>query len=92
MQDMRGTFAISRAGHDIGQIYIITQESEEYVYLADGKTRTVERPKRKNKKHVQVVRKGVNEEIRNKLLNNQLIYNEEIKRVIKLQEVKYVEI
>ena len=54
---MIGMLAVSRAGHDQGTVYVITGEEDEYVYLADGQTRTVDRPKKKNKKHVQVIKK-----------------------------------
>ncbi len=91
MQNMLGAFAVSRAGHDGGQIYIIIKETEEYVYLADGKSRTLENPKRKNKKHIQIIRKGTEPKLRDKLKNDQPVYNEEIKRLIKM-EVLYVEV
>ena len=49
--------AVSRAGHDNTKTYVIVDEEGEYVYLADGHIRTVDRPKRKNKKHIQVIKK-----------------------------------
>ena len=49
---MVGMFATSKAGHDKGSVYIIFEEEEEYVYVVDGRLRTVERPKKKNKKHI----------------------------------------
>ena len=54
---MIGMLAVSRAGHDRETTYVIIGEEDEYVYLADGQTRTVDRPKRKNKKHIQVIKK-----------------------------------
>jgi len=48
-----GCPARSLAGHDKDKYYIILKEDGEYVTLADGKLRTVERPKRKKKKHIQ---------------------------------------
>ena len=54
---MIGMLAISRAGHDQGTAYVITGEDGEYVYLADGQLKTVDRPKKKNKKHIQVIKK-----------------------------------
>lgn len=54
---MIGMLAVSKAGHDSGSIYVITEEAGEYVYLADGKIRTVDRPKKKNRKHIQVIKK-----------------------------------
>lgn len=54
---MIGMLASSKAGHDRRQIYVIIGEDDEYVYLADGRNRTVDRPKRKNKKHIQIIKK-----------------------------------
>jgi ribosomal protein L14E/L6E/L27E len=52
-----GMLATSRAGHDKDSVYVIIREDGEYIYVADGKSRTVERPKRKNRKHVQLIKK-----------------------------------
>ena len=54
---MIGMLAVSRAGHDKETTYVIIDVEDEYVYLADGQIRTVDRPKRKNKKHIQVIKK-----------------------------------
>lgn len=51
-----GMLASSKAGHDKDSVYVIIREDSEYIYVADGKNRTVERPKRKNKKHVQLIK------------------------------------
>ena len=42
----------SLAGHDKGNYYIIVREDAHYVYLADGRTKTAAKPKRKKRKHV----------------------------------------
>lgn len=55
--EMTGMMASSKAGHDKNTVYVIIREDSEYVYLADGKTRTLAAPKKKNKKHIQVIRK-----------------------------------
>ena len=49
-----GMMAKSLAGHDKGKIYLIAGVDETYVYLVDGKYRTMNRPKRKKIKHVQI--------------------------------------
>ena len=54
---MIGMLAVSRAGHDKETTYVIIGEEGEYVYLADGRSRTVDRPKKKNKRHIQVIKK-----------------------------------
>ncbi|MCI8639115.1 MAG: RNA-binding protein [Coprococcus sp.] len=52
-----GMLARSLAGHDKDKIYVIYGLEEAYVYLVDGENRTVEKPKKKKKKHVQLIRK-----------------------------------
>ncbi|MCM1261111.1 MAG: hypothetical protein NC313_00210 [Butyrivibrio sp.] len=54
---MIGMFASSKAGHDKGLVYVIIYEDAEYVYLADGNLRTMAKPKKKNKKHIQIIKK-----------------------------------
>ena len=74
---MIGMLATSKAGHDRGVTYVIIGEESEYVYLADGQTRTVDKPKKKNKKHIQVIKK-----VRMERPDDGFI-NLEIKRTIK---------
>lgn len=81
---MLGMLACSRAGHDKDGIYVIIMEGGEYVYLADGAGRPLERPKRKNRKHIQVIKKYMDELLRQKLLQDEKVSNEEIKRAVKL--------
>lgn len=80
---MTGLFATSLAGHDKNQIYIIIKEEGEYVYLVDGVSRRTDNPKRKNKKHIQVIKQDVSD-AGEKLKNGQSIGDEEIKRAIRI--------
>ena len=80
---MIGKFATSKAGHDKTKLYIIINEDFEYVYLVDGDLKPLDKPKKKSKKHIQIINK-VDEIIQNKLDTKQIIYNEDIKRAIKL--------
>ncbi len=50
-----GMLAKSKAGHDKGHIYVIYKIEEAYVYLIDGRIRRMDNPKKKKKKHVQVI-------------------------------------
>lgn len=56
-ESLVGMLATSKAGHDKDTVYVIIQEDGEYIYVADGHGRTIERPKRKNKKHIQIIKK-----------------------------------
>ena len=48
--------AVSRAGHDKDTLYVVLAEENEYFWLADGKRRGLESPKKKKKIHVQLIR------------------------------------
>lgn len=50
-----GMLARSKAGRDKDCIYVIISVNDEYVYLADGRHRTVCQAKKKNCKHVQPI-------------------------------------
>lgn len=91
---MLGMFAVSKAGHDKGRMYLVIRDEGDTVYLADGKIRTLENPKRKKKKHLQIIKKDIDQVLMQKLINEQKLYNEEIKHAIKIRtnkEVTYVE-
>ncbi len=50
-----GMLARSKAGHDAGKVYVIIGVDSEYVYLADGRIKTIDCPKKKKKKHTQII-------------------------------------
>ena len=58
-----GCLVRSLAGHDKGTYYIIVREDARYVYLADGRTKTAAKPKRKKRKHED--KEEINELIQN---------------------------
>ncbi len=47
--------AQSLAGRDKGEYFFVIAKDEKTVLLADGKHRTLERPKRKNLRHVKIL-------------------------------------
>lgn len=80
---MTGKLAVSKSGHDKNHIYAIVREDEAFVFLADGVIKTLENPKKKNRKHIQVIQ-NLPESV-NEILNGvDGIRDLEIKRSIKL--------
>lgn len=79
----RGMMAWSLAGHDRVKMDVIVGVEQEYALLSDGDLRPLDKPKRKNWKHLQV-KKQIPQELQK--LNWDQIKNEEIKRSIKLAE------
>ena len=49
---MVGRIVISKAGRDKTKVMVVVKETENYLLVCDGKERPVERPKRKNPKHL----------------------------------------
>lgn len=90
---MVGMLATAKAGHDKNQLYIIIEETKDFVWLADGKYKTMAHPKRKNKKHIQVQKKSspLLADIGQRLMEHKNIRDEEIKRAIKLLKDSEVE-
>lgn len=58
-----GNFVRSLAGHDKERIFLIIREEGSFVFVADGCLRSIKQPKRKNKKHVQPIRRKQDGEI-----------------------------
>lgn len=50
---MVGRIVCSKAGRDKEYFMVVVACDENFVYVCDGKERPLERPKRKNKKHLQ---------------------------------------
>ena len=52
MDCVKGCIVKAAAGHDAGRFFIVLDTEGEYLFLADGKRRKVEKPKKKKHKHV----------------------------------------
>ena len=68
---------VSTAGRDQGSLYYCTGSDGRYVMLVNGKDRTLDKPKRKSRRHVQKVLRSetrVAEKLRlgDKVLNSEL--------------------
>lgn len=67
----------SLAGHDKDELYIIISVQGEYVSLSDGRKHPPGKPKRKNRKHLQLINK-YDETLRRKLTEGVTVSDEEI--------------
>ena len=68
---------LSTAGHDAGKLFYVLEADDTWLTLANGKDRTIEKPKRKKRKHTRKVLRSetrVAEKIRSgdKVLNSEL--------------------
>ena len=82
-----GQMALSEAGHDRGKLYVILEVQGESVLVADGLNKTVEKPKKKNIRHVRRMN-YIDPEIDARLNGECPLNNEDILKAIQLFEAK----
>lgn len=79
MEIDKSSLVVSKAGRDQGQLFYVVDTDEQYVYLADGKSRRLEKPKRKKRKHVQQVPR-TESRIAEKIRNGEKVLNSELRK------------
>lgn len=80
---MIGELATSKAGHDKDRLYMIVGEEGECVYLCDGRLRGVEHPKKKKKKHIQIIHSSAQDTLIQIIKQNLQGERDEINRQIR---------
>lgn len=78
-----GMVVKSMAGHDSGSYYAVMRVDNGYAYIADGKLRKVESPKKKNPLHLQKTKSVIDvTDITNKKLRTALaVFNREAENI-----------
>jgi len=77
-----GQIVFSKSGRDKGEAFIVTQISGEFLYLANGSLRKLEKPKKKKIKHVQKTN-FIDIDIGIKLLEKSYLLDSDIRKSIK---------
>ena len=67
------------AGRDQGELFYVIGSDPVYLFLANGKDRTLEKPKRKKRKHVQKVLRSETR-VAEKILSGDKVLNGELRR------------
>lgn len=71
---MRGQVVCSKAGRDKGYFMVVVEEKDGFVFVSDGKERPLERPKRKNIKHISFTNTV--------LENNSFVTNKQLRKAL----------
>ena len=79
MEVDKSSLIVSKAGRDKGQLFYVVDTDDQYVYLADGKSRKLEKPKRKKRKHVEQVPR-TESRIAEKIRNGEKVLNSELRK------------
>lgn len=77
----KGQVVFSKSGRDKTMPFIVTDVDGDYVYLADGRLRKLEKPKKKKKMHIQIT-KYVDEDIAKKLQNGEYLNDAAIRKAL----------
>ena len=81
MDIVKSNIVKSAAGRDEGDLFFVLDTQEEFLLLADGKTRRVEKPKKKKCKHVTFVGES-HSVVAEKIRSSEKITNSELRRAI----------
>ena len=75
-----GRIVLSRAGRDKGYLLVVVGEDNGFLLVADGKERPIEKPKRKNIKHISFTEK--------RLSKDELVSNKSLRKAFKKCDIK----
>lgn len=79
-----GRVVLARAGRDKGNIFtVVGQIDQDYVLIANGTNRSVDKPKKKKIKHLEPKPEYL-EIIRDKILKGQKVFDAEIRKSLEI--------
>ena len=81
MDIAKGDLVLATAGREKGKTFFVVDIRDEYLLLADGKSRRLEAPKRKKRKHVQRAAAGAGE-LAAKIRSSEIITNSELRKAL----------
>ena len=70
---------VSTAGHEKGELFYVISTDEQFLYLANGKDRNLDKLKRKKRKHVQKVLRSETR-VAQKIASGDKVLNSELRR------------
>lgn len=81
MKIQKSDIVCSTAGRDEGSHFFVIKVDDDFVHLADGKGRKLEKPKRKKHRHVRLVASS-DSRTANKLRCDEKVTNSELRRAL----------
>ena len=77
-----GQVVYSKCGHDKGKTYIVTEIEEDFLYLTDGKSRKMDKPKKKKPKHLQITN-YYDDQLKSKIENGEDLLDADFVKALK---------
>ncbi len=81
MDIAKGDLVSATAGREKGKLFFVVDIQDEYLLLADGKSRRTEAPKRKKRKHARREASGP-AELAARIRSSEIITNNELRKAI----------
>ena len=81
MNITEGLVVKSKAGRDKGDLFIVIRTEGEFLYIANGNLRKVDRPKKKKLKHLEVT-DYVSEFVKNRIETLGKVTNQELRNAL----------
>ena len=81
MDIARSDIVRSIAGRDAGKLFFVIDTQDEFLMLADGKSRRLEAPKRKKRKHTEFVER-TQCRVAEKIRSEEKVTNSELRRTL----------
>ena len=81
MKITEGLVVKSKAGRDKGDLFIVIRTEGEFLYIANGNLRKVDRPKKKKLKHLEVT-DFISEFVKNRLETLGKVTNQELRNAL----------
>jgi ribosomal protein L14E/L6E/L27E len=81
MEITKAQLVEATAGREKGKVFYVLETDGEYLLLADGKSRRVEAPKRKKRKHARFVAEDGGR-VADKIRENERVTNSELRKAI----------
>ena len=87
-----GSIVRSKAGRDEGRLFVVIEELDEnFVCVADGKLRGMERLKKKRRKHLKPTGSTVSD-LKNRLADGPAVENHEVRSWLEKEADKLVQV
>jgi large subunit ribosomal protein L14e len=77
-----GSLVLSIAGRDKGELFAVLRREGEFLYLANGRGRKVDKPKKKKIKHAKPINLG-HEGLKKKLMSGEMPTNAELRKSLR---------
>ena len=80
----KGCIVRSKSGRDAGRLFAVLDMDENGAFVVDGQLRRLEKPKRKNIRHLEFVSDGKSTRIYGKITDGVRLENAEVKKALNL--------